>query len=142
MSSIVTESGGFEGIGFAAAINVARKLLLEQPTVWNGLDIFLVTGPLAKALNLPQEAGLLVQRVASGSLGRSVGLQAGTIWIETGGQKLIIGGDVILAIEDIFITTAHDDWSNIRAAIASKAENDSVRLKILRGGKIVHLNRR
>lgn len=140
VSSILTESGGFEGIGFAAAINVARELLLKKPTVWYGLDSFLLSGPLAKAFNVPQEAGLLIQRVATEAVGKKLGLRPGNIWIELGEQKIIIGGDIILSIEDIPITTDHDEWARIRQIITAKGNHDALSVKVLRDGEIVHIN--
>jgi len=59
VSRILSYSGGSEGLGFAVSINTAKELLLNQGSVWTGLEAYLVSGPLAKALNVPREAGLL-----------------------------------------------------------------------------------
>lgn len=65
----VPGAGGFEGLGFVVTSNMARRLLLEERAFWTGLQGFYVEGALARALNLPQDAGLLVQRVAERSTG-------------------------------------------------------------------------
>lgn len=139
VSSILTESGGFEGIGFAAAINTAKRLLLEQKPFWSGLETIMVSGPLAKALNLPQEAGLLIQRVADNSPGRKMGLKAGTIWVDTGDQKFLIGGDVILSVSGIPVTTDIEDWKKINSVINGKDDQTSISLKLLRESRIIEI---
>ncbi|MCZ6855542.1 MAG: trypsin-like serine protease, partial [Gammaproteobacteria bacterium] len=52
VSYILTQSGGFEGIGFVVTSNTARQALFENPMFWSGLEGILVQGVLAKALNL------------------------------------------------------------------------------------------
>jgi len=69
VSQILTKSGGSEGIGFAASSKIARQLLLDQKMFWSGVEGMLIEGDLARALNLPQAAGFLIQRVAKGSPG-------------------------------------------------------------------------
>jgi len=69
VSQILTKSGGSEGIGFAATSKIARQLLLDQKMFWSGVEGMLIEGDLARALNLPQAAGFLIQRVAKGSPG-------------------------------------------------------------------------
>src|SRR6266404_420437 len=76
VSNIISRCGGSEGLAFAATSNTARRLLLEQKPFWSGIEGLLVDGDLAKALNLPQSAGLLVQRVAEGSFAWRCGIHA------------------------------------------------------------------
>ena len=68
VSNILTESGGFQGIGFASSSNITKDLLFEKEVIWNGTDLVPLTGKIAKVFNLPQESGLLVQRVVKVSL--------------------------------------------------------------------------
>jgi hypothetical protein len=98
VSHMVSVSGGSQGLGFVVTSNMARRLLLEEPSVWHGLDGYLLSGGLAHALNLPT-AGLLVQRVAHGSPAERLGLRGGRFGITIGDEQLLIGGDVIIAIE-------------------------------------------
>ena len=42
-SSILSASGRFHGIGFAVASNVAKKLLMEEPNLWTGMESVMVT---------------------------------------------------------------------------------------------------
>src|SRR5262249_42858521 len=68
VSNIMSKSGGSEGLAFASTSNTARRVLLDHKSFWTGIDGVLIEGNLAKALNLTQSAGLLVQRVAEGSI--------------------------------------------------------------------------
>jgi S1-C subfamily serine protease len=67
VSHNISKSGGSEGLGFVITINTARRLLLEKPTFWSGLEGQLITGPIAQILNVPQPTGYLVKTVARGS---------------------------------------------------------------------------
>ena len=96
VSHIVSRSGGFEGLGFVVTSNLARKLLLERNPFWSGVEGFLLSGEMAKIFNVPQPAGLLVQRVASHSPASQLGLRPGTSTAVIEGEPMIVGGDVIL----------------------------------------------
>lgn len=72
VSHIVSVSGGSEGLGFVVTSNMAQRLLLEERSVWHGLDGYLLTGEIAHAFNLPA-TGLLVQRICARLAGRAAG---------------------------------------------------------------------
>jgi serine protease Do len=57
VTNIVSQSGGSEGLGFAATSKMARQLLLDQKPFWSGIEGFLLRGDLAKALNIPNPRG-------------------------------------------------------------------------------------
>jgi S1-C subfamily serine protease len=135
VSRILSQSGGFEGIGFAASINVAKELLLKQKSFWTGLEVFLVSGRLAKALNVPQEAGLLVQRVAKNSPADNVGLRAGNIPIKIQDKGILIGGDVVLEVQGMQITTDINQLRLIREKVLSTPGLEEIEFVILREGK-------
>jgi serine protease Do len=76
VSHNISKSGGSEGLGFVVTINTAKKLLLEQPSFWSGLEGRLLTNELADLLNLPPKTlGYLVKTVAKGSPGEATGLR-------------------------------------------------------------------
>jgi serine protease Do len=101
VSNIMSKSGGSEGLAFAATSNTARRLLLEQKPFWSGIEGLLVDGDLARALNLPQTAGVLVQRVAEGSIAWRWGIHAGKLRANVEGEEFILGGDIILKVNDV-----------------------------------------
>ena len=139
VSHILSQSGGSEGLGFAITINTAKALLLEQKTFWVGLDVYLVSGDLAKALNVPQEAGLLIQRVANESPGHKLGFRPGNIPIQIGRQKLLIGGDIVLEVQGMPISVDIKKTCEIRDTMGGLGNGERIDFKVLRGGEIVNL---
>jgi len=139
VSYILSESGGFQGLGFAATSNMATKLLLEEKGIWFGVDGMLLTPDLAGIFNLPQPGGILIQKVAEPSPGAIMGLQGGTSNMEIDGEKIIVGGDIILSILENKIESM-DDYLNLKEKLKTLKENDTLTLKVMRGGEIIDLS--
>jgi len=137
-SSILTKSGGFEGIGFAATSNIAKKLLLEQSHFWSGLEGVYVSDAIAAALNIPQEGGFLIQKVVPVSVGGSMGLIGGNFRANIEGQQILIGGDVLLSINDIPMTS-EENIEKIADILGALAPGSSFKVSALRAGKIITL---
>lgn len=134
-SSIFSTSGGFNGIGFAVASNVAKRLLMEEPTVWTGMESVIITGNIAKALNVPQESGLLVLNLSSKGAANKIGLKGGTIEATIDGVELLIGGDIILDFAGIkFEDTNFQNL--IKQKLEEHIQGDIIKISILRNGKI------
>ncbi len=134
-SRIYSNSGGFEGIGFAMSSNVANKLLMQEPGIWGGMESTLLDGDLAKALNVPQEAGLLITSLSSKGSARALGLKGGYIPAKIEETELTIGGDIILELGGITINDINSIFQ-IRKKIAEAQEGDVISMTILRNGKI------
>lgn len=139
VSHIISKSGGFEGLGFAATIESARRLLLDQPPFWTGIEGVLLTGPLARAFNLPQSAGLLVQRVANDSPAARLGLRAGTIVVSIEGKPLLIGGDIVLQVQGIPLIEDLSSYTLIRERVGKLHAGEIMTVQILREGEIHEL---
>jgi len=142
VSNILTESGGFQGIGFASSSNITKELLFEKKIIWNGTDLYPLTGKMARLFNLPQESGLLVQRVVKVSPFGVLGIQDGDTEITINNEKIIIGGDIILSINDVKFEFSDEGLLNISKVIGQTEEKNSLQIKVLRGGKIVVLGRK
>lgn len=98
-SSILTVSGGFQGIGMAVTSNTAKALLAFEDRPWIGIEsVFLKSEELAKLFNLNLSGGLLIQKVAAGSPADKTGLRGGFIQANIGGKPILFGGDIILEI--------------------------------------------
>jgi len=138
VSRILSFSGGSEGLGFAASINTATELLLKQGSVWTGLEAYLVSGPLAKALNVPQDAGLLIQRVADDSPGQRLGLRPGNVPVEIAGKQLLLGGDIVLEVKGVPVSADFEHTCEIRKKVAG-LNNGNLEMKVLREGKVLDL---
>jgi S1-C subfamily serine protease len=150
VSTIMSQSGGSEGLAFATAANTAKRSLLERRPFWSGIDGVLVTGNLAKALNLPQPAGFLVQWIGEGSVASRLGINGGTLHVTIQGADLLVGGDVILSVNDMDVTAtssaepleghgAGDNYERVISSIGSLKPGDPLVLKVLREGKVVKL---
>jgi S1-C subfamily serine protease len=95
----ISKSGGSEGLRFVVTINMTRRLLLEQRSFWSGMSGVVISGRIARAPNLPQPAGVMVQRVAANSPAAPIGLQPGVIPGTVEGKSFLLGGDIILAVQ-------------------------------------------
>jgi S1-C subfamily serine protease len=92
-------------------------------------------------LNIPQEAGILIQRVAENSPGDHLGFKPSTISAKIGEQEMFIGGDILLVVQGIPISLDLDEMDKIREALAAHPDLKNIEFKVLREGKIVKLRR-
>lgn len=138
VSRILSRSGGFEGIGFAVAINPARTILLDSSSFWTGFDAVFLGPQLAQALNIRQRGGLLVQRVVKGSMAGRAGLAGGMVPATLLGQDILLGGDVVLSIHGMSCENPHD-FVRIREELDKLQDRNPFFINIVRGGKEVTL---
>jgi S1-C subfamily serine protease len=134
VSYIITKSGGFEGLGFAVAANVAREMI-EHGAPWHGIDGLFLTEDLGKILNVPGP-GILVQRVVPNSTGARLGLRGGFLKATLGDQTIILGGDVILKAQGVPVGEAHP----LREALRSLKPGDTLAVTIMRAGHVQQLS--
>ncbi len=140
VSNILSRSGGFEGIGFAATSKMARLLLLEHKPFWSGMEGILVQGELAGVLNLPQPAGFLVLRVAEGSPGWCLGLRPGTLRASVEGSDLLLGGDIILSVNGIDILEGDASMDSIYESMSNLKSGERIIARVLRAGQVIELS--
>ena len=150
VSSIMSHSGGSEGLAFATAANTAKQLLLDRKPFWSGIDGLVVTGALAKALNLPQAAGVLVQSIGDGSIGSRLGMNPGTLRVTILGADILLGGDVILGVNNVGVIdprsaqslgsfTTDENYERIYNTVAALKPGDPLVVTVFREGKVVKL---
>ena len=93
-TAIFSRSGGYQGIGFAVPINMARRVmteLIESGQVsrgWLGVGIQDMTPDLAKAFGLDQVKGSLVTGVMPGTPAEKAGLQKGDAILRLNGSTI------------------------------------------------------
>ncbi len=139
-SHIRTTSGGFNGIAFAVTSNQVVQLL-EKTSSWSGIEGIMVSGQLAQLLNLPQEAGILVQRVAANSWSGAIGLQPSTVQAVIGGEEITFGGDIILKVGELEVNMEPDLFQKISDYFfTEKQAGRAASLQILRAGKVITLS--
>jgi serine protease Do len=91
---IYSQSGGSEGIGFAAPSNIVRNVFEQIRKTGRvrrgeiGVTAQTVTTILAEALNLPADAGVIVADVDEGSPGAKAGLRPGDIVLSLDGKRM------------------------------------------------------
>jgi len=139
-SFILSNSEDFQGLGFAATSNIAYKLLCEDKAIWTGIESYLISDSLAEVFNLPQESGLLIQKVASLSLGDYLGLRGGEYKMSIEEEELLVGGDILLSLGNIPLTNEDNLYKSWQLMQQLKT-GDSLKIKILRKGKVIEIIR-
>ena len=137
-SAILSRSGGFEGIGFAATTEIARDLLIDKPSYWWGFNPIWLSDELAWAFNLPQSAGILVESVTDKSPAYFAGIKGGFIQMKIGDLEFLAGGDVILAVEDIPVDS-EENILKIREFVIDLPDKTVFNVKILRKGEVQNI---
>ncbi len=141
VSHILTESGGSQGLGYVVSARSAQRVLLEQPSLWTGLEGKEITGGLAILLNVPPPGGgILVQRVAANSLAERVGLRPSVIPAQIGDVELLLGGDLILMVQGISVGRELENLERIIQTLAELPAGDEIFVTVLRAGEQIVLS--
>ena len=133
-SRIYTTSGGFDGIGFAVASNVAKRVL-ENRENWAGIESLVLSPELTALLNVPQKGGILITKVSTKGRAGKLGLIGGFIPVNIAGQEILLGGDIILEIAGVKI----EDPSSlelVQEKLKSIEKGTKISIVILRQGQI------
>jgi 2-alkenal reductase len=132
-------TGNDSGVGFAIPIDAAKRSvqqLIEKGKVtyaYVGIQTDDMTPSLARALHYKVDNGALIVEVAPGSPGANAGLRGGNEEVDVLGlQRLVTGGDVIVAIDGIPVRRADDV---VRIVSSSLKPNDVSVFTIVRDGQ-------
>lgn len=93
-SQIYSRSGGYMGISFAIPINEALRVSEQLKKTGKvtrgqiGIQVAEVSGETAKAMNLPNDKGVMVARVEKGSSAEKAGVEAGDIILKFNNQAI------------------------------------------------------
>ncbi len=124
-----------QSIGFAIPVSLVKSLmpdLLRDGRIvrpWIGLQGQLVSPALKEILRVPLVDGFLVEVVdPRGPAGRE-GVRGGDLDLTIAGQPLLIGGDVITAMDGVPLT----DAQSLNRAISALKVGGTVRLTLARG---------
>lgn len=105
-TAIFSLSGGYQGIGFAIPINLAKQVATQLiisgrvARPWLGITGISVTPNLAEGLGLSAREGVLVVDIVRGGPGYQGGLRGGNRQVVIAGVRILLGGDIITAIDD------------------------------------------
>ncbi|WP_158793718.1 S1C family serine protease [Granulicella sp. L60] len=143
ITTLIASNGADQssGIGFAIPINTAKAVIADFAKYGRvrrpSLDIVpLPIGPdIAEQIGLPADYGILVQRVLPGGAAEKAGLKGGTQRAYQGNIPVMLGGDLIVAMDGQEITNAQD----LSAVMTSHRAGDEVTISIFRGRKRMDL---
>jgi len=135
-SQIATSGGeGNVGIAFAVPINTAKKVIpqLEQngrvERAYLGITGATIDGTLAR-FNLAAKSGVLVQTAEPGSPAAKAGIEGGDTEVSGPQGQLILGGDVVQAVEGKPVKRMDD----VIRLVNAKKPGDSFAVTLLRDG--------
>jgi serine protease Do len=90
-----------------------------------------LTPDIAAAMNLPQDqTGVLIEQIQHGGPADLAGLQGSAKPVVINGQTILIGGDVITAIDNQPVA----DMSSLQGLLGNYSPNQQATLTVLRGG--------
>ncbi len=134
-TAIYTPSGTTAGIGFAIPINTARRIVQDILEVgrprqaYIGVESTPLWDELASYIEAPVTRGMLIERVVPGGPGDKAGLKGGTRAVNAGMRRLLLGGDVITAIDGEPVT----DPLSLNVVMNRKRPGDVVAVTLYRG---------
>ncbi len=134
---IASNVGQSAGIGFAIPINTAKAVVNDLVTLGRvrrpalGIRTLPVDPELAAGLGLAADYGLLIAQAVPGGAADRAGLRGGSERANYGNISIVIGGDLIVAIDGDKIESQQD-----LARIMNKHRaGDTVKVTIFRGRK-------
>jgi S1-C subfamily serine protease len=129
------------GIGFAIPINTAKAVLadltrygrVKRPSL--GIVSYAIGPDLAEQMGLSADYGVLIQKVIPGGAAERAGLHGGNQQAYVGNTPIMLGGDLIVAIDGQQVTDPQD----ISAIMDKHQAGDTISVSILRGRKQITL---
>ena len=138
---IYSSSGSNAGIGFAVPASTARRVvsdLLQYGKVRRGAiqaSLVQMSRAIADYARLDISYGILVSEVTSGGNAQKAGIKGGSQAVRYGNSRnartFYIGGDIIVGIDGVQVTTYSDYYSMLE----NKRPGDTVTVTIHRNGK-------
>ena len=143
INSLIATGGSNQsaGIGFAIPINTAKAVLNDLITLGTvrrpSLGIVsLPIGPeLAQEIGLPANYGILIVRVLPGGAADRAGLKGGTERAYLGASQIMIGGDLIVAINADPVGDAQD----LSNAMNKHRAGETVTVTVYRGKRKINV---
>jgi S1-C subfamily serine protease len=129
------------GIGFAIPINTAKAVLgdltrygrVKRPLL--GVDSYEIGPDLASQMGLAVDSGVLIQKVIPGGAAERAGLHGGNEQAYVGNTPILLGGDLIVAIDGKPV----NDRQEINAIMDKHQAGDTISVTFYRGRKQITL---
>ncbi len=134
---ILSSVGQNSGVGFAIPINTAKAVLNDLMTLGRvrrpalGVRTIPISPELAEEMGLPADYGLLIVQVTPGGSAERAGLRGGTERAYLGNVPIMLGGDLIVAIDGEKVENEQD----LSQMMNNHRAGDTVKLTIFRNKK-------
>jgi len=138
-TAIETESGGFIGIGYAVSSALMERVvpsLIEKGYYhhpWVGVYGVDMNIDIAKEMKTDYTYGFLIMEVMEGSPAEEAGLRGGTRSAVVDGQEIVVGGDIIIGVDNRTTKKADDLLIYLER---NKSPGDKIVLTIVRNNKV------
>jgi S1-C subfamily serine protease len=139
---ILSQVGQNAGIGFAIPINTAKAVLNDLMTLGRvrrpalGVVTIPISADLADEMGLPADYGLLILQVTPGGAADQAGLRGGTERAYLGNKLIMLGGDLIVAIDGEKV----EDEMDLSQMMNNHRAGDTVKVTIYRNKKKMDVN--
>jgi S1-C subfamily serine protease len=139
---ILSSVGQNAGIGFAIPINTAKAVLNDLMTLGRvrrpalGIVTIPISPELADEMGLPADYGLLIVQVTAGGSADRAGLRGGTERAYLGNNLIMLGGDLIVAIDGEKV----EDETDLSQMMNNHRAGDTVKVTIYRNKKKLEVN--
>jgi S1-C subfamily serine protease len=139
---IASNVGQSAGIGFAIPINTAKAVLNDLVTLGRvrrpalGVRTIPIDPDLADQLGLAADYGLLIVQVVEGGAADRAGLHGGNERAFLGNVPIMVGGDLIVAIDGEKV----QDQQDLAQMMNKHRAGDTVRITVYRGKKKTDVN--
>ena len=134
---IASSVGQSAGIGFAIPINTAKAVLNDLVTLGRvrrpalGVRTIPIDPELASEMSLAADYGLLIVQAVQGGAADRAGLRGGSERAYLGNTPIMVGGDLIVAVEGERI----ESQQNLAQVMNKHRAGDTVTVTIYRGKK-------
>jgi len=132
---ILSSVGQNAGIGFAIPINAAKAVLNDLVTLGRvrrpalGVATIPIGPELAEQIGLSVDFGLLVVKVSTGGAAERAGMKGGTERAYLGNIPIMLGGDLIIAIDGDEVR----DQQDLAQVMNAHRAGDKVKVTVYRG---------
>ncbi len=132
---ILSPVGQSAGIGFAIPINTAKAVLndlvsygrVRRPSL--GVEVLPISPELAQEIGLSADHGLLIMRVVPGGAADQAGLRGGSERAYLGNTPILLGGDLIVAIDGQPV----EDTQDLSHVMTQHKAGDTATVTVYRG---------
>jgi S1-C subfamily serine protease len=141
-TAIASNNGTNSGVGFAIPVDIVKRVVPELIAQgryrhpWLGITGAALSPELVNAIDLPRETGVLISEVVPDSPASRAGLRGGNRQVQVSGVPMLVGGDIVIAIDGVEIK-GFDDLVNYLASYTSVG--DVVTLTVMRESKEIQV---